>query len=50
MYRGPVVLLGQESGVISKHRVQDGELFLSDLWEEVSVLRGDDHPGVLPTP
>ena len=31
MYRGPVVLLGQDFGVISKHRVQDGELFLSDL-------------------
>ena len=50
MYRGRVVLLGQEFGVISKHSVQDGELFLLDLWREVSVLKGDDHPAFLPTP
>ena len=50
MYQGPVVLLGQEFGVISKQSVQDGELFLSGLQEEVSVLKGDDHPTVLPTP
>ena len=31
MYLLPVVLLDQEFGVISKHNVQDGELFLSDL-------------------